>query len=197
MRSPRSACLLALFAGVGLSACVGYTPSPTPGRGEFVGETVTFPAAEDILVAALSEVVWRYPVDGEFAISFPPALPRERIERVLQRLDEPRAHMLTADRLGLPTYRIESIQVVGDAATVQLHRPVGLPRPATGESLTQAFTLQLRGGVRPWRVVSTRAWPVGSIAAPLLSVVPEPPPPVPRSPAAPKSASDYADPSRR
>lgn len=196
MRSPRHPGLLAALLGAGMVGCVGYTPSPTPERGEFVGETVTFPAAEDILVAALSEVVWRYPVEGNFTISFPPSLPRERAERVIKRLNEPRANLLTASTLELPAYRIESIQVVGDAATVQLHRPVGLPRPKTGESLTQAFTLQLRGGVRAWRVVSTRAWPVGTIAAPYLSIIPDVPPPPMPAPASPTSASDDADPSR-
>lgn len=188
--------LLGLIVGAGLTGCVGYTPSPTPKEGEFVGDTITFPAAESILVASLGEVVWRYPVEGDFAISFPPGLPRERAENVLKRLDEPRAHLLTAQTLELPTYRIESIQVVGDAAVVQMHRPIGLPRPATGESITQAFTIQLRGGVREWHVTATRAWPIGAIEPPMLSVIPEPPPPPKRVPVAPVSASDAARPSR-
>lgn len=186
--------VVGLVFGAGLLAltgCVGYTPTPTPEEGTFTGETMTFPAAEDILVATLGEIAWRYPVEGDFAVSFPPGMPPERARKVIARLEEPRAHVLTGSTLELPTYRIESVQVVGDAAVVQAHRPIGLPRPQSGESLTQAFTFQLRGGVRAWRVVATRPWQVGTLAPPLLNIMPEPEDPIVRE-TPPPSASDAA-----
>jgi len=69
---------------------------------------------------------------------------------------------------GLPVYSVTRVWLRADKATVDVIRPVTLDGMTPTEADTdgvaytyQKITLQLTGGFRPWRVVSTRAWPIG------------------------------------
>jgi hypothetical protein len=69
---------------------------------------------------------------------------------------------------GLPAYSITRVWLRGDSATVDVIRPVTLDGMPPTEADTggvgytyQKVTHRLKGGFRPWRVETSRAWPIG------------------------------------
>lgn len=81
---------------------------------------------------------------------------------------------------GLPVYSVTRVWLRADKATVDVVRPVTLDgmQPteddADGNAYTyQKITYRLVGGFRPWRVETTRAWPIGLEDQPELYGWPE------------------------
>ncbi len=78
--------------------------------------------------------------------------------------------MLVGDSgyLGLPVYSVTRVWLRADSATVDVIRPVTLdgmePTEADADGVAytyQKVTHRLKGGFRPWRVETSRAWPIG------------------------------------
>lgn len=175
----RWAAAMSLAVAATLGGCVGRTPAPTgePSTEE-AGATervVSFPAMDQAMQAALDEIIWRHPPSGSYAIGLPRGVTGDRAFRLVERLDDPLAHPMTAENTWMPAYIVQSVSVVGDEARVVVHRPTVMRTEQGGdEGLTQAFTLTLRGGVRPWHVTAVRVWPIGTMGRPERVVV-EPP----------------------
>jgi hypothetical protein len=70
----------------------------------------------------------------------------------------------------LPTYIVSRIWVGGDAAKVDLYRPV-LRRGSP--PLYQGVTVNLRGGLRDWYVTSHKVWLIGAMPTPEKNYIPE------------------------
>jgi len=76
---------------------------------------------------------------------------------------------------GLPVYSVTRVWLRGDSGTVDVIRPVNLDgmQPTEADTDGVAYTYQkvthrLKGGFRPWRVETSRAWPIGLEAQPEL-----------------------------
>ena len=81
---------------------------------------------------------------------------------------------------GLPVYSITRVWLRGDSGTVDVIRPVTLDgmEPTEADTDGVAYTYQkvthrLKGGFRPWRVETSRAWPIGLEDQPELFGWPE------------------------
>ena len=154
------------------AGCVGHTTYPPlesdPSRSVLGLNAQNDFMARDVATAALHWAVRRYPVEGEYAVNMPAPMTPASQRAVLERLNEPRARLLTSETKSLPIYHLARIWVRGDEATVDVFRP------EAGSGMDQAITLKLRGGVRPWRVVRTHQWMVGAQPAPALRLVDDP-----------------------
>lgn len=118
---------------------------------------------------------------GTVAISFLPGMRRESCLRVMEIIG-PGAVALTPETESLPTYRISTLDVLGDSARVTVHRPVG--SDSAGNPIYQAVTLRLRGGMNRWHVVSHRVWGVNTVQPPQAVYLPSAGAPTPMLPEA-------------
>ncbi|MBC7773747.1 MAG: hypothetical protein H7210_14735 [Pyrinomonadaceae bacterium] len=203
----------AVGASAALSGCVGYTTYPAiqgagGGKNTNVGDVFdnvafsykwmmrNYPPGnsssptEEIFVPTDKAGV---PQTGPVAISFLPGMRRESCLRVMEIIGSG-AVALTPDTSSLPTYRISTLDVLGDSARVTVHRPVG--NDSAGNPLYQAVTLRLRGGMSRWHVVSHRVWGVNTVQPPEAVYLPSadaPPPPLP-DPNAPDAAPPAPEP---
>lgn len=172
------------LAGVfgGVTGCVGSAASPgvTDDRREAM---LPFPAVAENIIAAVRWVTNRHPIEGPYALNLPSSLTESECQEIVRRLKDPNARLLTEETKTLPIIHIESVRIVGDMATVQVHRPItpaGGPAPAGEGAVTQAMEVQLRGGVQPWRVTAVRPWMLGAQVPPRLKILGGPPTPPPR-----------------
>jgi len=205
--------LLSLGAAVGIASafcgCVGYTTYPAiqgagGGKNPNVGDVfdnVAFsyrwmmrnyppgaassPTDEVSLAGDTPEA----PPQGTVAISFLPGMRRESCLRVMEIIGKG-AVPLTPESEGLPTYRISTLDVLGDSARVTVHRPVG--KDSAGNPIYQAVTLRLRGGMNRWHVVSHRVWGVNTVPPPAAVYLPSADAPAPALPDTPKPADGAA-----
>jgi len=163
------ACLLSCALGAG---CVGYANYP-PIEGSVARTDPNTAPMSELMVESIKWTVQRYPVKGDYAINFPDGLLRKRTLQLMERIDDPRAHPLTEETAHLPIYHVSRLRIRGGTADVDIHRPVGDLRDPEGGQVHQAITLRLRGGMRAWRVESSRAWTIGAVQPPALSFMPE------------------------
>ncbi|MBX3358644.1 MAG: hypothetical protein KF745_09470 [Phycisphaeraceae bacterium] len=181
-----------------LSGCVGYTSAPAT-REESVFADPNAPATRDVATKALRWTAYRYPPEGgdgrtqgwdqkqsdlkasgeklppRFAINLPPTTRPETYRRVVEDVGLG-AVMLTPETQGLPTYYLGRVYILGDQASVDVIRPVA--EFSNPEKVTyQAITVRLRGGLKPWTVISNTPWTLGSVTPPAPNFyVPEPEP---------------------
>jgi hypothetical protein len=73
---------------------------------------------------------------------------------------------LTPETEHLPRYSVSRVWVCGDQAKVDVFKPVVGMGTDNGAELSQAITVNLRGGVKYWRVTSYRVWSIGTFPAP-------------------------------
>ncbi|TVQ60701.1 MAG: hypothetical protein EA379_07795 [Phycisphaerales bacterium] len=151
--------------------CVGYAPGVSAPEGAERGRGwVANPALDDVAVVSLRHVLVRQPARGAYAVSFPEWMSETRARRIVLALEDENAHILTPETEHWPVYHVAWVRVMGDSATAHVHRPMM-------QGLTQAYDVRSRGGLRPWRVTSVRAWGMGALPEPerhLLGVEPEP-----------------------
>jgi len=177
----------ALGAALALPACVGYGSYP-PVKGDLAGHDTNSATMVDIMAASLNWTATRYAVDGAWAVSFPERTMRERAQQVLDRVDDADVFLLTEETQDLPVYAIGRIIVRGSEAELDLHRPVTAMGPGPGGVYPhQAVTLRLRGGLRPWRVESSQAWTIGTVATPTFNVYRDEAPPIDQTAASPEA----------
>ncbi len=156
-----------------LDGCAGYNNYP-PIEGDTAFHDTNSLLMEDLLVRSMRFTLDRYPARGEFAINLPARTGEDRAQSILARIKDPRAHMMTREVVDLPTYHVSRVWVRGDEAEVDIQRPVASLRGPDAGPVHQTITLRLRGGLRPWRVESSRAWTVGAAQTPRLHFVNEP-----------------------
>lgn len=160
--------VLSIAATVGvLGGCVSLASYPAA-PGETAIRNTNDPRVIDVMVVALDWVIRRYPPEttGEarLAINLPPGV-RERIyERAAIRIGHG-AVPLSTETQNLPTYHVARLRIRGDEAAVDILRPMTeLGATPEGAPAYQEIRVNLRGGVRPFRVVSHREWTPGTIS---------------------------------
>lgn len=73
---------------------------------------------------------------------------------------------LTPENENLPRYMVSRVWVMGDEAKVDVFRPVEGLGTGGGAPLYQPITVNLRGGMKFWRVTSYRVWSIGTFSPP-------------------------------
>jgi hypothetical protein len=183
---------IALLAGISLAAfgggCASYATYPAQPRNIAINDP-NFVAMEEVMMVGLRHVVNKYPPGGRqtsFDAAAPaPAsgeveepklalnLPQGVRPRVYERVARAMGHgtvPLTPEVSHLPIYHVTHVRVRGDMAQINISRPVtDLPPSPTGEAVMQEIKLQLRGGLSPWKVVTTREWDPGIAELPPLN----------------------------
>jgi hypothetical protein len=177
---------LALGALAAAGGCVSYASYPAVARDTALNDPNT-PALEEVMVSGLKYVVEKYPppadageVAGEtrqgaesggatLALNLPQGLTPTAYERVARHVGHGAAP-LTADTSHLPIYHVSYMRVRGDQAQINIVRPVlELGLTPSGTPVMQEIKLQLRGGLQPWHVISSREWDPGLVDLPPLS----------------------------
>jgi hypothetical protein len=79
---------------------------------------------------------------------------------------------LTPQSEHLPRYMVSRVWVLGDEAKVDVFRPVEGMGTDNGVAMYQPITVNLRGGMKFWRVTSYRVWSIGTFAAPAPEYLP-------------------------
>lgn len=180
----RLACLFAPLATLGLAAilaapgggCIGHN-NIDPISGALAFENPNDQPVPDAIKAALRWVIDRYPPSAEQAVGTFPTEPiainlpgRMRYEKAQSIVREvgPNIVTLTPENAGtLPVYHIGRVWIRADAAAVDVFRPVpAFGKMPGGKPVYQAITVNLRAGFAPWRIVSHRVWPVGTLDLP-------------------------------
>lgn len=165
--------VLALGLGATVVSCAGYRTYPES-MSEWPNGHPNVGSVEESTAAALKWAIQRVPPPeykgsgGQYAISPPSGLRQSRYLRLVSELG-PDAYPVTTQSEHLPTYFVGSVLVRGSFATIDVYCPV-LDR--WGDLAYKPYTLDLEGGVRPWRVDSIRAWQIGAMQPPAKYYLP-------------------------
>jgi len=154
---PRLATAALLSAA--LSGCAAYYNYPAIGNDAAINDPNVAPVPT-VMTVALRTVLERHEPEGAYVINFPEGLGRRQAEDVLMRLGRDDANLATPETAGLPAWHVSRIRIRGDRAEVDVLRPVA--------GAHQGTTVRMVGGPKPWRVTSTKVWPVGMFDAPEL-----------------------------
>lgn len=163
----------AALLAAGPAGCAGYRTHPEA-HSEWPNGSPNVGSVEESVTAALKWAVQRVPPPnhqgsgGQYAISPPAGLRQSRYLRMARDLG-PEAFPLTPESEHLPTYFVGSVLVRGSFATIDVYCPV-LDR--WGDIAYKPYTLDLEGGVRPWRVSGLRAWQIGAMDPPARYYLP-------------------------
>ncbi len=182
LRSARFMCLLTTLALAALSGCVGYSGYP-PVEGDVAFRD---PNANDMRLVqaeALKWVarnyppgeLWEAPTADGYAINLPAGV-RDSMKEIIRKGAGPNAHNLTLDRQDWPIYHVSRIRIRGDHAKVDIVRPVR--GWASGRPQYQGVTVDMRGGLRIWRVRGHKLWTEGAMEVPQLNFYDLPPQPL-------------------
>ena len=173
-RTNSTACLAILAVAAGsltglMGGCAGYRTHPET-LSEWPNGHPNVGSVEESVTAALKWSIQRVPPPdykgsgGQFAISPPQGLRQSRYLRMVSELG-PDAFPVTPESEHLPTYYVGSVLVRGGRATIDVFCPTV---DRWGDIAYKPYTLNLEGGIRPWRVIPTdiRPWQVGSMQPP-------------------------------
>lgn len=179
-RSPIHAAIVPLLLTLALAAasalftggCASYANYPEVGEDAAINDP-NHPPIPDVMAAALQYTVEKFPVGGPYVVNLPPGMQRRWAERVLRRIGDPDARLITPGTENLPAYHVTEVWIRGDAATVEVVRPIPGLKPGsegtTGTFTYQALRLKLRGTLGDhWRVRASRAWTMGAAEPPRL-----------------------------
>lgn len=176
IQSTRAAALATLLLGAGVSfaaasGCVGYANYPAIG-GDVAANDPNAPPMTDLILQSLDWIDRRYEPRDPYAVNLPEGMLRKRVFQILERHGNQLTRPLTPETDDLPIYHISRIWVRGNRAEVDIHRPIE-SLSDQGASAYQTITLTLRGGFRPWDVVSSRTHVIGAVPPPELHYIPE------------------------
>lgn len=181
----RSAALLivAAVSAAALSGCVGHNIYP-PMEGERGFTNVNSDPFPPVMTAALQWVTTRYPPNADaewnqpaagnfgitnFAVNMPRGLNRQIAERIVKNVGNGAQPMIPGNE-NLPVYHVSRVWVSGDEAKVDIIRPVvSVAFTEQGKPVTQAITIRLRGGLKPWTVSSHRLWSFNALQPPAIN----------------------------
>lgn len=179
----------AVFALGVVGGCVSWASYPAqPGEGAV--RNPNDPAIVDVIVVSMEWVVRKYPPGPEdgvaprLAVNLPPGVQPRVYESVARRVGHGAAPLSRA-RSDLPVYHVSQLRIRGDEAAVDILRPATeLGLGPDGEPVYQEIRVNLRGGVRPWEVMSHREWTPGTVSRmPEMNYLGEAPPAAPAAPA--------------
>jgi hypothetical protein len=178
---------LALVGG-----CVSYASYPAVPRNTAINDPNS-PAMEEVMVAGLRYAVEKYPPGGRgegenaggeggaeagggggeagarLALNLPEGLKPTVYERIARRVGSGAAP-LTGETSHLPIYHVSYLRVRGDQAQINIVRPVvEMGLTPEGTPVMQEVKLQLRGGLQPWHVITSREWDPGVVDLPPLN----------------------------
>ncbi|HVZ94313.1 MAG TPA: hypothetical protein VG797_07375 [Phycisphaerales bacterium] len=159
-------------SGLLSGGCASYANYPEIGEDAAINDP-NHPPIPELMAATLKYTVEKYPIGGDYVVNLPPGMQLRWAERVVKRIEDPAAHLVTPGTEALPAYHITEIWLRGDAATVEVIRPVRGLKPGaegqTGAYTYQSMRLKLRGTLgSDWRVIGTRAWTMGAAEPPRL-----------------------------
>ncbi len=154
------------------TGCASYANYPEIGEDSAINDP-NHPPIPDVMAASLKYAAERFPVNGEFVVNLPPGMQLRWAERVVKRMENDNARLVSPGTEALPAYHVTQVWIRGDAATVEVVRPIPGLRPGseggTGEFTYQSLRFKLRGSFgNSWRVRSTRAWTMGAAEPPRL-----------------------------
>lgn len=153
-------CAAVVLAGI--AGCASYANVPGPESTPAVQDpNRRNPAA--VIAEALRVVQRRYPIDGTYAVEFPPGTTRETAGVALAGMGSGAVHVDDAAP-GTPTYRVGRVWIRSGFAKVDVVRPVVELEPNTaGEYQTRIYTAWLSGGFEPWHVTRIQPWAIGTV----------------------------------
>lgn len=183
-----------------LSGCVGYNVYP-PEQGGAGFTDPSSPPMYQIMTQALRWAVKKYPPGGQMppSSSDVPISPSEaeaianaaaaggepaQVAIALFSSMRPDVYRYAVDQVGmgavpltpetehLPTYIVSRVWVLGDEAKVDLFKPVLSLGAPGGQQVYQPITVNLRGGLKFWKVTSYRVWSIGTFAPPMPGYFP-------------------------
>lgn len=170
----RRAGLCAAMAGAAamLAGCVGYGTYPRA-QGEVPFNVANSAASDELIIASLNWVTRRYPVPdalggsgAEYAVNLPATMRYQRAMRIVDKLGG-NARDLTSETAGMPRYSIGRMWVRADQAEIDVYRPAFEVSAFGDEPAYQMITVRLSGGLRQWRVDSTRPWAINAFDPPV------------------------------
>jgi hypothetical protein len=150
---------------------VGYSNWP-PDPGDTASNDLTFGPVGTVMQVSLRWAADRYPPvrDGRpgetytepFAINLPAGISPRTYWEIAKYVGPSCTPMIEGQ--DVPTYHIVRVNVRGTSATVELIRPVlGMGGQGLTDQAYQRMTLNLQGGISPWKVTSHRLSPVGLV----------------------------------
>lgn len=158
----------ALLLCAALGGCAGYSSWPPQGSKTAL-KNPNVGAPIDVMGVSLGWMLENHPpgdgYTGPAAINLPYGVNSQTYGRVVRRAGH--GSLAATRESAYPTYHVVEIRVRGSRAEVDLMRP--LPGRAFGSLDTadyQSFTLQLQGGLAPWRVTYSRPYTSGLWAPP-------------------------------
>lgn len=174
---------LAAAAVVGLAilgGCAGYgTHKGADAQGIEDLQDPNQPNAERVMIAALRHVILRHRPGGEntpVAINLPPGMRRSGCERIARDVG-PEVYPLTeeiAQQGTMPIFHVGRVWLRFEKAKVDVFRPLPeLGTNASGQISYQPITVELQGGLRPWKVVYAQPREPGSVPTPMASFMPK------------------------
>jgi hypothetical protein len=181
-RIARTTALTCLAALVLAGGCVSYATYPAVPKNTALNDPNT-PAMSDVMLTGLRYVAMKYPpgasgdptevqpepTEPTFAVNLPPGISPRAYERITGLVGNG-AVPLTPETSHLPIYHVTYLRVRGDQAQINILRPVTeLPPTPAGTPVMQEIKLQLRGGLRPWKVITSREWDPGEVELPELN----------------------------
>ena len=147
---------------LGLGACTGYSSYPHA-SGSLTRSSTNTRAATAVMRESLRWTTSRTTgVPERFAVNLPQGVEPETYASIASGVG---GEALSSSNADLPRYSITRVWVRSGEAKVDVVRPVlALGKDASGRYPTQGITIELEGGLEPWRVVRYRPWAIGTLA---------------------------------
>ncbi|MAY73676.1 MAG: hypothetical protein CMJ31_02950 [Phycisphaerae bacterium] len=160
---------ICLITAVIAGGCVGYGTYPR--SNEVLPTTaVNSEAGEEITVAAIEWMLDRDEVVPPVVVSLPEIVKPYRAHRISDKIGRQMILPIEGKPLGgYPIYHIGRLAIRGDEAEIDVYRPVFQTEGA--DPVYQVITLDMKGGLKPWRVERTRPWALGAFDPPPVYTV--------------------------
>ncbi len=148
--------------GMGLGGCAGYSSYPHA-DGSLTRSSTSTRAATGVMRESLRWTTSRTSgVPERYAINLPAGVEPQTYASIASSVG---GEALSSSNTDLPRYSVTRVWVRSGQAKVDVVRPVlALGKNSDGAYPTQGITIELEGGLEPWRVVRYRPWAIGTLA---------------------------------
>ncbi len=142
--------------------CTGYSSYPNA-SGSLTRSTTSTRSAVAVMRESLRWTTSRTSGTPErFAINLPEGINADAYAAIASAVG---GEALSSSNTDLPRYSVTRVWVRSGQAKVDVVRPVlVLGKNPDGRYPTQGITIELEGGLEPWRVVRYRPWAIGTLA---------------------------------
>ncbi len=150
------------MGALGLAGCAGYSSYPNA-EGSLTRSSTSTRAATGVMRESLRWTTSRTSgVPERFAVNLPAGVEAATYASIASSVG---GEALSSSNADLPRYSITRVWVRSGQAKVDVVRPVlALGKNSDGAYPTQGITVELEGGLEPWRVVRYRPWAIGTLA---------------------------------